>query len=256
MAKGSETRRVILDAAEKLFSMSGYDGTALSAIAEEAGVRQALIHYHFNTKENLFEAMFARRVIPLNTERLRQLRAELDSDNPTAEGVVSAFFRPVLELGLTRTGEGAYYGQLIASTVNANDPRSRRLVNEYFNDMAQQFIAALARTIPKLRNTDPYWGYYWMMGVAIVAIAQNGRLDELSEARCDSGDVEGILNRVVPFVVAGLRGMARSPARPAPEKEAAPREAVMAGAVPARPPRPSAGTAPTAKTKETKPPGE
>jgi len=49
-----ETRQRIIHAAKKEFAERGYEGARMSSIARRAGVNQALIHYYFNTKENLY----------------------------------------------------------------------------------------------------------------------------------------------------------------------------------------------------------
>lgn len=49
-----ETKERILRAAKKEFAERGYEGARMSSIARRAGVNQALIHYYFNTKENLY----------------------------------------------------------------------------------------------------------------------------------------------------------------------------------------------------------
>ncbi|MDD3077516.1 MAG: TetR/AcrR family transcriptional regulator [Paludibacter sp.] len=50
--------QVILATAEKLFLEKGFDGTSTTQIAKEAGCNQALVHYYFRTKENLFNSIF------------------------------------------------------------------------------------------------------------------------------------------------------------------------------------------------------
>lgn len=52
----------ILEAAERLFQQKGYARTSTTEIAREAGCNQALVHYYFRTKENLFESIFERKV--------------------------------------------------------------------------------------------------------------------------------------------------------------------------------------------------
>ncbi|MCD8072882.1 MAG: TetR/AcrR family transcriptional regulator [Alistipes sp.] len=47
----------ILAAAERLFIENGYDLTSTTQIAKEAGCNQALVHYHFRTKEKLFQVV-------------------------------------------------------------------------------------------------------------------------------------------------------------------------------------------------------
>lgn len=51
----------ILDAAERLFGARGFDGVSTAAIAKEAGVSQSQIHYHFDTKQKLWDTVFERR---------------------------------------------------------------------------------------------------------------------------------------------------------------------------------------------------
>jgi len=45
---------LILEAAEKIFAVNGYKGAVTSAIAREAGIPKANVHYYFKTKSNLY----------------------------------------------------------------------------------------------------------------------------------------------------------------------------------------------------------
>ena len=45
---------LILEAAEKIFAINGYKGTATGDIAREAGIPKANLHYYFKTKSNLY----------------------------------------------------------------------------------------------------------------------------------------------------------------------------------------------------------
>ena len=51
--EGTQRAR-ILEAARKLIAEKGVDGTSMRNIAEMAGVNQAMIHYYFRSKENLY----------------------------------------------------------------------------------------------------------------------------------------------------------------------------------------------------------
>lgn len=48
----------ILTVAEELFINKGYASTSTTEIAQQVGCNQALIHYYFRTKENLFQKIF------------------------------------------------------------------------------------------------------------------------------------------------------------------------------------------------------
>ena len=51
----------ILEAAERLFLQKGFSMTSTTEIAKEAGCNQALVHYYFRTKDNLFETIFTKK---------------------------------------------------------------------------------------------------------------------------------------------------------------------------------------------------
>ena len=54
----SKTELQILASAEKLFLQKGFRSTSTTDIARDAGCNQAMIHYYFRTKENLFNRIF------------------------------------------------------------------------------------------------------------------------------------------------------------------------------------------------------
>jgi AcrR family transcriptional regulator len=54
----NEKQLAILNSAEKLFSVMGFDGSSVRDIAQDAGVNVAMISYYFGSKEKLMEAVF------------------------------------------------------------------------------------------------------------------------------------------------------------------------------------------------------
>lgn len=57
--RAEERRAVIIKAAREEFAVAGYEGTRVRAIAERAGVNDAMLYRHFKGKEHLFEAAVA-----------------------------------------------------------------------------------------------------------------------------------------------------------------------------------------------------
>lgn len=52
----------IREVAQQLFFRQGYAATSTTQIAKEAGCTQALVHYYYRTKENLFRQIFLEQV--------------------------------------------------------------------------------------------------------------------------------------------------------------------------------------------------
>jgi len=62
------SREQLLDIALNLFSRQGIANTSLNAIAKEAGVTPAMLHYYFNSREQLLDAMIEERFLPLRSK--------------------------------------------------------------------------------------------------------------------------------------------------------------------------------------------
>jgi len=79
--EGDETKRKILKAAKTEFANKGFNGARMSSIAAIAGVNQALLHYHFESKENLYRNIFHNTVGDMANEFSAQLANEINSWN-------------------------------------------------------------------------------------------------------------------------------------------------------------------------------
>ncbi len=69
---GDATRRALLDAAEELLISKGMAAITTRKVAEQAGVNQALVHYHFGTIEELLLAALERVSVQVN-ERSQEI---------------------------------------------------------------------------------------------------------------------------------------------------------------------------------------
>ncbi len=56
-AKAEQTRQLVLDTAQRLFTEHGYDATSLQMIADEMGVTKAAVYYYFPTKIEILRAL-------------------------------------------------------------------------------------------------------------------------------------------------------------------------------------------------------
>jgi AcrR family transcriptional regulator len=56
-----DTRDRLLDSAERLFAERGFAGTSVREITDAAAANLGAVNYHFQSKENLYAEVFARR---------------------------------------------------------------------------------------------------------------------------------------------------------------------------------------------------
>lgn len=207
MESGQETRNRLLDAAERRFAASGFAATSLRAVTGEAGVNVAAAHYHFGSKHELLRAVFARRMAPVNAERLARLDAlESRADPPpSVEEVLDAMLTPALALA-ARHPEIAELGALIHSEPAAE---VRVLLEEVFGDVKRRFTAALRRGLAELDETAIELRLVFSIGAMVHLIAQRALADVSPERAREE---------LLAFVASGLR--APAPSLPAPHSGA------------------------------------
>jgi TetR/AcrR family transcriptional regulator, transcriptional repressor for nem operon len=82
----SNTRARVLDTAERLVQVRGFNGFSYADVADELGVTKASLHYHFPSKAELGEALIARYA-----ERFTHALASIDERTVGAPAKLDAY---------------------------------------------------------------------------------------------------------------------------------------------------------------------
>jgi AcrR family transcriptional regulator len=75
--RGPHTRKQILDASLHLFSRRGFASTTVRDIAREAGITDAAIYYHFQSKREVLKALVEERGFVAGLQQLERVSADL-----------------------------------------------------------------------------------------------------------------------------------------------------------------------------------
>lgn len=193
-----ESRERILDAAEALFAEAGFEAVSLRQIATQSGVDTALIHYYFNTKAGVIDAVLERRADAVNQRRTESLEtyAREHAGRMTGPGVVRAYLEPTFSFILDGTPGHRNYGAVIARLNSAPVPAERGHDASPFDAVTQRFVGLLREVRPDCTSADIYWFYHMMSGAITLSLAQTGRIDHLSGGLCKSNDAATILERM------------------------------------------------------------
>lgn len=95
------TTTALVDAARELFAADGYAATSLDAVATKARVTKGAVYHHFQGKQQLFEAVFAREVDRLCAVMPTVYASKRDPWD-AFEACCRAFLEECLEPGLQR----------------------------------------------------------------------------------------------------------------------------------------------------------
>ncbi len=145
-----DTRDKILDAATRLFAASDSRGASLRAIAREAGVNSALIHYHFGSREGLFEAVVLRALVPVQARRLTLMAAMKAQGPPSAAGLARLFVEPLLPTEGDDHELQAVALRLLARSFTEQRSLVEDLTLKHFGDLMYTLGDLLSKALPDL----------------------------------------------------------------------------------------------------------
>lgn len=205
-ASAAQTREHLLDHAEALFARHGLHGVAIREVARAAKVDSALVHYYFETKQGLFDAVFLRRAEVLNVERIRSMEAysALAGEAITVEGSIESFLEPIMRRSIGGDPGWKNYFRLLA-LVNNTPQWGGETMTRYFDPVIRRLVDLLRRCMPGAGDEDLFWCYHFLSGALTLSLSETGRIDRLSDGRCRSDDMEAIHRRMVPFIAEGFR---------------------------------------------------
>lgn len=142
------TRDRILDQAERLFAVKGYEAVSIREITGAAKSNLAAVNYHFGNKQNLYLEVFRLRWLQ-RTRRIRECFAGQLADKPcpTIPEVVDAMARGFLE-GPLSDDERRYHAQLMQRELVCPGEALKMVVNEAMRPYQQQLADLIRPNLP------------------------------------------------------------------------------------------------------------
>lgn len=214
----TDTKTHLLDVAERLFAEQGIDATSLRRITSQADVNLAAVHYHFGSKEGLIQAIFARRLDPLNADRLRRLNASETAAGdtpPPVEELVEAFIAPALKR--LRKRESKHFMKLMGR-IYSDLSEMHEVIHARFLEVGRRFIAAFGRALPHLPHEELVSRFKFLVGAMVMVLVdpfpRENAPPTLDETHYDLITKETPLNHFVTFLSAGMRAPCSVPASP------------------------------------------
>ena len=211
----ADTKTRILDAAELLFMEHGFEATSLRQLTSAAGVNLAAVNYHFGSKEELFQAVLTRRLDPMNQERidlLDRIEREAGGKPATCEKILFAMLIPALRLARDEKRGGKNFLKVLGRAYADPAPFIRHFLSEQYAVMIGRYKEAFLRDLPHLSRQELTWRLHFVMGALSYTLAGTDALKLFAQVTSADND-ELLLQRLAPFLVAGLKAPALSDAR-------------------------------------------
>jgi len=200
----NNTKSKIMDVAEALFAKHGYEATSLRNITGAAKVNLAAVNYHFGGKETLLEAIYARRITPMNEERLSRLDAlEKEHNVVPVESIVTVFVAPALKL--SRDREQSHFIALLGRSYLEPTPIIQGKVRQMFDQVAERFRVAFAKSLPDVPPKELYWRMHFMVGVLAYCMAGTDMMRMIASSQIsEANGPDMLIKRLVVFICHGM----------------------------------------------------
>jgi AcrR family transcriptional regulator len=203
-----DTRQRLLDAAEHLFAMEGFHSTSLRALTGAAKANLAAVKYHFGSKEALLEAVFERRLVPLNQlrrERLERVRtaARLRGKPPATADVLRAIVEPTLAFRDSGAGAEAFV-RLVGRAIAEPDDTIRKIFMKLMTPIFLLWYEAVGEALPQLSPNELFWRLHFALGTLSHAMCMTGRFHILPAGVASRPEAAALTGMMLNFLTAGM----------------------------------------------------
>jgi len=207
-----ETRTRILDAAEELFMQHGFESTSMRLLTAKAGANLAAVNYHFGSKDALIEAVFRRRLDPMNTARIAELeRLEKEAAGRAGspilspESIIRAFVGASLRMIEDSKSGGRNFIRLLGRTYTDPQKPIRSLIGQLYAPAMARFKAAFERALPQMPADELVWRMHFMFGTLAYTLAATDTVQLIAGCKPeDRYDARLLEARLTAFLAAGL----------------------------------------------------
>ena len=184
----------------------GFEGTSMRLLTAKAGVNLAAVNYHFGSKHALVEAVFRRRLDPMNTARLAELeKIETEERASSPEAIIRAFITPGLRLMEDAKSGGRNFARLLGRTYTEPNKAVRALIGQMYAPTMQRYKAALERALPQLPREELVWRMHFMFGTLAYTLAATDTVQLIAGCKPeDRYDARLLEERLSAFLGAGL----------------------------------------------------
>ena len=203
-----ETRTRILDAAEELFMQHGFEGTSMRQLTAQAGANLAAVNYHFGSKDALIEAVFRRRLDPMNAARiadLERMEKEAAGKPLSPESIIRAFVGASLRMIEDTKEGGRNFSRLLGRTYTDPQKQIRSLIGQLYAPAMARYKAAFERALPQMPADELVWRMHFMFGTLAYTLAATDTVQLIAGCKAeDRYDASLLEARLTAFLQAGL----------------------------------------------------
>ena len=197
----------LLDSAEKLFCENGFEGASIRDIAALAGCNIASVNYYFGGKQQLYEEVWRRHLIPMRDVRISSIEKVMNQSEskPHLEEIIKSFANAFVG-SMVDTEKTSRLSKLMAREyINKHLPADM-FIDEIMMPTVTAMQKALMQTFPDLDESKVSFIVFSLIGQLVHLVHVRTMFEHSGEESTRElfSSVE-IINHIVKFSSAGIR---------------------------------------------------
>jgi len=199
----------LIEAAEELFCQRGFNETSVRDIAASAGCNVASVNYYFGSKDHLYLETWRRRLTFMRNSRIASIEKVMSGvGQPQLEDLLRSYAVSFIEPLIDGSPHCRFINLMAREMIDPHLPKDM-----YLTEMVAPVLEALREALQEIcpwldkRNVPmvvfSIVGQLLMHTVCAKEVFEGSSHPELSRI-----DLDTIINHVVAFSAAGIRGYA------------------------------------------------
>ncbi len=199
------TKEKILDVAEEMFLVHGYDGVSVRDITQAVGANVASINYHFNSKRELYRSVFKRKLKKLSSDRAEDLNKAFAGKEPTLEevirNIVSIFLNDFLS-----SDESMKLLTILSDEMSENGVARDIFLKESILPMHKIFRTSIQKAHPDLTDEKVVLCISSIFGQIFHFVRAKAVIRHTVGREYDKAFIAELIDHITDFSVKGIRG--------------------------------------------------
>ncbi len=197
----------LLDSAEELFCENGFEGASIRDIAALAGCNIASVNYYFGGKQQLYEEVWRRHLIPMRDMRISSIEKVMSQSEgtPNIEDIIKSFADTFVG-SMVDTEKTSRLSKLMAREYIDKHLPTDMFIDEIMMPTVTAIQKALVQTFPDLDESKISFVVFSLIGQLVHVVHVRTMFEHSGEESTrELFSSPEVINHIIKFTCAGIR---------------------------------------------------
>ncbi len=200
-----DTKSLIMDTAERMIAEHGLNGVSNRAILAEAGVSSSALHYHFNSRAGLIEAIVVRYGHIPTRQRLQMVRSfEEQGRIPSSTEIVDIIVDPFIDLLREKGDVGRRFLRFVSRLQSDRTYSHREVEYKHFPEIIDRLETWARDACPGVSDQERDLRMVMVVDTVLHTLSNADFMTREWMGHEQDENLRGFVAQLKTFLVAGL----------------------------------------------------